>query len=107
MSANCCGKKPCSAKLQSAGISLRLVRSPAPPKITRMQASPLRGAVEFFAVRLLASVSGSSSSSRMRISLPHPKTSCERVLVIAQPRAWRQLFEFLDVAPTEHDFVRL
>src|ERR1700740_2631241 len=103
MSANCCGKNPCSAKLQSAGMSLRLVRSPAPPKITMMQGSPLRCGAEFFTVLLLTSVSGSSSSSRMRLSLPHPKTSRECVRVIAQPGTWRWMFEFFSVATTQHD----
>src|SRR5271154_70349 len=37
MMANCLGKTPSLARLKSAGMSLRLVRSPPAPKMTMMQ----------------------------------------------------------------------
>src|SRR5947209_14777292 len=101
--ANSCERNFCSAKLQSAGMSLRLVRSPAPPKITMMQASPGLGDV---AVTFLFSVPDSSSSSRTRF-LPHPKTTYECIRVFTQAGIRRQFLKLLDVSATDYDVVRL
>src|SRR6266478_6757959 len=106
MIANGCGKKPCSARLQRAGVSFRLLRSPAPPEITMMQGSPLRFQLGLFTIRLFTSASGSNCASPMRLCPPYPKASCECVGVIALAGPGRQMFEFPDVATTQDNFLR-
>src|SRR5580704_15279665 len=48
--ANCCERSPSCARLISAGISLRLVRSPLAPKITITQGAPVGAASLVFEV---------------------------------------------------------